>query len=92
MNERRAARQSGFELLRILAMVIIVAHHFARYSGFEKPEGVTFGLLWTQFLYLGGKLGVNVFVLISGYFLIESRGVRTVKALQLLLQDRKSVV
>ena len=35
---------------------------------------------------MGGKLGVDVFVLISGYFLVSSKGVKTEKVLKLWLQ------
>ncbi len=80
-------RQSNIELLRIIAMLIIVAHHFAVHSGFEfSYDTVTVNRLWVQFIRIGGKIGVNVFVLISGYFLITAKTLKTSKALKLWIQ------
>ena len=31
-------RQSNFELLRIISMILIVAHHYAVHGGFEITE------------------------------------------------------
>lgn len=80
-------RSSNIELLRIIAMVMIVAHHISVHSGFVYPsEIVSFTRLWVQLLQLGGKIGVNIFVLISGYFLITSSSVKTNKVIKLWLQ------
>ncbi|MBR3630536.1 MAG: acyltransferase [Oscillospiraceae bacterium] len=77
-------RESNFELLRIIAMLMIVLHHFAYHGKFQFPEeGATLNQLWTQFILVGGKVGVDIFVLISGYFLILSKSVRTAKAIRL---------
>ena len=38
-----------------------------------------------QFLYIGGKLGVVIFVLISGYFLVDSK-FKIKKLLKLFLE------
>ena len=79
-------RQSNIELLRIIAMVLIVAHHFSFHGGFDFPtETVTFNRLWVQFLLIGGKIGVNIFVLISGYFMISSTA-KISKIIKLWLQ------
>lgn len=60
-------RSSNIELLRILSMVLIVMHHFSVHGAW--PDG---GALASDFavniLSFGGKLGVNCFVLITGYF------------------------
>lgn len=83
----RTKRESNIELLRILSMVMIIAHHIAVHSGFSfSTEHVTLNRLWVQWLSLGGKIGVNVFVLISGYFLILSHEIKINKFLKLLLQ------
>ena len=64
-------RSSNIELLRIIAMIMIIAHHVSVHSGFVYPgEIISFNRLWIQFIQLGGKIGVNIFVLISGYFLV----------------------
>ena len=52
-------------------MILIIMHHFALYAPW--PEDLDY---WTRVAIdvtaIGGKLGVNVFVLISGYFLYTS--------------------
>ena len=64
-------RQSNIELLRILAMVMIVAHHFAVHSGLPIWSGHGANVFWAQFLCMQGKVGVDLFVLITGCFLVE---------------------
>lgn len=68
-------RQTNIELLRIVSMVMIVFHHFAVHGGFNWDTAtVTIPHLWYNLIVMGGKIGVDVFVLISGYFLITSHG------------------
>lgn len=44
-------RLSNIELLRVVAMVMIVAGHFAGHSGFDFPtEKITVNRLWIEFL------------------------------------------
>lgn len=72
MEEKKTTRQSNFELLRIIAMIMIVAHHFAYRSEMVfDTSTITAGRLWQQFLMYGGHIGLDVFVLISGYFLVD---------------------
>ena len=75
--ELKSNRNSAFELLRIIMMLGIVFSHFAFGKNFNFPVmSITLNKLWIQFLIMGGKLGVNTFVLISGYFLIYSDGLK----------------
>lgn len=67
-------RQSNFELLRILAMIMIIFHHFSLHGGFNfSSTTLSIPRFWYQFIIMGGRIGVNLYVLISGYFLIESK-------------------
>lgn len=67
-------RNSALELLRIVSMLMIVFHHFSIYGGFDwGNNSLTVPHFWYNFIASGGKLGVNVFVLISGYFLINDK-------------------
>ena len=66
-------RNSSIELLRIISMIMIMFHHFAYHGNFEwNFNEVTLPHLWYNFILMGGKVGVDIFVLISGYFLIEN--------------------
>ena len=64
-------RESNFELLRIISMLMIVAFHCVFKSGFSLPGelGVNSFIIYT--FWLLGELGVNIFILISGYFMIK---------------------
>jgi len=87
MGANNHARQSNIELLRILTMIAIVAHHFAVHGGFEyATESISLNRFWIQFLQVGGKIGVNVFILISGYFLISLEKAKIGKILKLWSQ------
>ena len=82
-----ASRQSCFELMRIVMMLLIIAGHFGSHGGFEFPsEGFCANRLWVEFFEVGGNIAVNVFILLSGYFRIQSRGPKTAKLIQLWLQ------
>ena len=81
------ARQTNFELMRIVAMVLIVAGHFGAHSGFWfSTEDLCANRMWIELFEIGGNISVNVFVLLSGYFRINSRGTKTAKLIQLWLQ------
>ena len=69
-------RQSNIELLRILAMVLIVLHHIGVHGGWWGafiPEGNTANTSFILSLSPLGRIGVDIFVLISGYFLASSK-------------------
>lgn len=80
-------RRSNFEMLRIVCMLMIIAAHFASHGDISFDENVlTINRLWLLLLKIGGKLGVNIFVLISGYFLIDAQSVKIGKTFKLLGQ------
>lgn len=57
-------RDSRFEIIRILSMVLIVAYHYTMYGGWTIYNSVKI-----QFFRPWGQVGVALFVLITGYFL-----------------------
>ena len=62
-------RKTNLELLRIIAMLMIILHHFALYSGFSFSVENAFGnKITVDILSMFGKLGVTLFIMISGYF------------------------
>ena len=69
----KTKRDSKFEILRILCMLLIIMHHFACHGGYVFNGSVSaFNKSVVDMFIVGGKIGVNVFVLISGYFLVKS--------------------
>lgn len=67
-------RMGNFELLRILAMIMIVAYPLGMNVGVHfYNEGLTIAHLWMAFLTIWGKVGVDFFVVLCGCFLISSR-------------------
>ena len=80
-------RQSNFELLRILSIMLIIFHHFSLYynSTFNFSNEITMNRLIIQFFSIGGKIGVIIFILISGYFMINQK-FKITKFIKIILQ------
>ncbi len=86
MAERRE-RNSGIELLRILAaMGVIILHYNNAEIGGGLKYSSGWNLLMLQLLQNTAICAVNVFVLISGYFLSRSGKRDCTKPLELILQ------
>lgn len=73
MPQTRSHRNSTLELLRILCMLIIVAAHYSAYGLEQQEISSTANLFFAGSFLLVGKGFVSCFVLISGYFMVESR-------------------
>lgn len=74
-NYSPAKRQSNLELLRVVSMLLIIAHHYVVNSGIlehlslsNHPANFLFLILWSMW----GKTGINIFILISSYFMCQS--------------------
>ena len=70
------ARDSNLELFRIITMLFIVAHHYVVNSGLNSVIWENYPSAKSLFLLLlgsGGKIGINCFVLITGYFMCTSK-------------------
>lgn len=86
----KAGRDSNLELYRLLAMFLIIAHHYVVNSGLTAMDGPVYAnlLSWrSQFLLMFGafgKIGINCFVLITGYFMCTSH-ISAKKFMKLLL-------
>lgn len=81
-------RDSNIELFRIIAMLLIVAHHYVVNSGITQIIAEPPYTWHTYFLYLfgmWGKIGINCFVLITGYFMCTA-DISLRKFLRLLLE------
>ncbi len=86
-------RQSNFELLRIIAIIMIIIHHIFVHAIKYQLEGpLIYGcgqmfnnfyfykkLILADYAYSFGKIGVDLFILISGYFLCSSKKIDLLK-------------
>lgn len=61
-------RESNLEILRIIAVIMIIMHHYALFSGFSLGNQITMNQVVINFFQMFGKLGVCLFIIISGYF------------------------
>lgn len=72
-------RESNLELFRIITMLLIVAHHYVVNSGLmdiDSPIATSPTSKNSIFLLLfgaWGKIGINCFVMITGYFMCKSK-------------------
>ncbi len=65
-------RYSNIELLRIVSMLLIISFHYAYKGGFTDDIPLINGYIIKMF-WMFGELGVNCFMLITGYFMVEGR-------------------
>ena len=69
----RKQRESGIELLRIIAMLLIVSHHMVVHNAFQvagEPVSAR-RLILQQFLCAPGKIGIALFFMISAWFMAD---------------------
>ena len=64
-------RESGIELLRVVCILSIIAHHYVLHGDYPEISAMTFS--W-QNLFLqivcGGGMACDVFILITGFYMI----------------------
>ncbi len=65
-------RKSNIELLRIIAIILIISFHYVFKSNF-KFEELTINSFIVKSFYMFGELGVNLFILITGYFMVSGK-------------------
>lgn len=68
-------RQTNFEMLRIVGMLLIVMSHCDEFFGLADRYSTSLGIykIITDWLHSGGQIGVGCFLLISGYFMVEQK-------------------
>lgn len=82
------SRDSNIELYRCVVMLLIVAHHYFVHSGLLNNTTQSLTSLSSIYLYLfgmWGKIGINCFVLITGYYMCMST-ITIKKYLKLILE------
>ena len=78
--KKNKERDSNLELLRIVSMIMIILHHLICYN-LQAPHNIT------NYLFLGlGKIGVGIFMLITGYYMINKKNISYKKIFLLELQ------
>ena len=73
-SEGKAVRASGPELLRILCMLLVVAHHYVAHGPIYLLSLPDFcgGTVFLQLISMFGRAANAVFALLSGYFLLHA--------------------
>lgn len=72
--ETTQKRKSNYELLRIILMLGIISNHYVVNSGITNLynyNNITANMIFLQFLGSFGKLGINCFLLLTGYFMVK---------------------
>lgn len=88
--EKTKKRDSNIELYRIILMLLIIAHHYVVNSGivevlYENP--INFKSIIMFLFGAWGKIGINCFILITGFFMCKSN-ISLKKFLKLLFGSR----
>lgn len=71
-KSKLSLRESKFEALRIIAIVMIIAHHYSLFGFNFQNLTLDSKKLILSFFIIGGKIGVNLFIMISSYYLVDS--------------------
>ena len=83
VNKNEKQRNYSLDLLRIVAIIMIIVFHIC-YKGliFENLSGLN-KIIVAFFLHFG-EIGVNLFMLITGFFLYKSRSSKKTKIIHLV--------
>ncbi len=86
------SRNANIEMLRIILMLLIIAHHYVSHGIMECTnsivayrvwmEGTLFSRIYSCIFLPGGDIGVGLFFMISGYVLSEKNKVSIVKVVK----------
>ena len=74
-NASVGVRYSNFELLRIILTLFVIGHHYVVNSGLMECfdyNNITGNMIFLKFYSIFGKISVNVFGLITGFFMVHS--------------------
>lgn len=66
-------RNSSMELLRIICMLLIIAHHYSVHGGYEiiSYENISISRIFIQLISMFGRMSCTIFALMTGYFCID---------------------
>lgn len=71
--KRKTERNCGIELLRILSAVMVLAYHFVNTCFDMNSVNLPMRFLIYNLFFGGGRLAVNVFVIIGAWFLCDKK-------------------
>ena len=73
--DRDRERSSGLELMRMLCMLLIVAHHYSVHGGYDvfTADNLSAGVVFVQAVGMFGQAACSAFALISGFYMVERR-------------------
>ena len=88
-NNRIETRNSSFEILRIISMLMIIFHHFVLHGLINNPvfpdvlvqETYNLNRFFVWLSFPGGEVGVALFFMITGFFCISSKSIRIKKVI-----------
>lgn len=68
-------RNSSIELLRIICILLIIAHHYSVHGGFGvfKYDSLNAQQIYIQILSMFGRISCSVFAIITGYYMVNSK-------------------
>ena len=67
-NTLNNMKLSNIEMLRVLSIILIMFHHYALGLSDTSSGGITFNRVFFETLFCFSHIGVNCFVLITGFF------------------------
>lgn len=89
LNKREATRDYSIDLIRIISMFGVLCLHCLNFGGLYQKGyemgGVNFYSTWFTFIHSLSCISVNLFVLISGYFLCNQK-FKTSKLIRLVCE------
>ena len=89
INKTQKVRESGIELLKLIAIIFIVLHHTAMSAIKSLPELPLYGVNSTllKLIELLGPIGNVLFIVCSFWFLVDSMRVKASKVVTIILQS-----
>ena len=79
-------RNSTIETLRIISILLIIASHFSVHGLFEFDYIFSVDYMYMDLLKMCGDFGVDIFVLITGYFMIKDQNLNGKKVFSFWIQ------
>lgn len=72
---KNTKRNSSFELLRIICIIMVIAGHYFTHGHYTEVQlmPLTFNSFYVQSLQLYARLACGVFILITGYFMCQMK-------------------